>query len=75
MSETTEEFAIRKALRGALVVLAGALMILPAYLNLEIYSRLHFELVVSLSISIMLFAVGILLLIIVLGRNAFEPRA
>ncbi|TMI29901.1 hypothetical protein E6H29_10025 [Candidatus Bathyarchaeota archaeon] len=70
-----EEFAIRKALRGALVAVAGALMILPAYLNLEIFNRLHFELVVSLSISIMLFAVGTLLLIVVLGRDVFEPRA
>ncbi len=74
MGEVAEEFAIRKILRGALVVIAGALMILPAYLNLVIYDRLHFELVVSLSISIMLFAVGTLLLIIVLGRDAFERR-
>ncbi len=72
--EVAEEFAIRKVLRGALVVIAGALMILPAYLNLEIYNRLHFELVVSLSISIMMFAIGTLLFIIVLGRDAFEPR-
>ncbi len=75
MSETAEEFAIRKVLKGALIVLAAALIIFPAYLNLEIYNRLHFELVVSLSISIMSFAVGTLLLIIVLGRDAFEPRA
>lgn len=74
MGEIAEEFAFRKVLRGTLVVVAAALMIFPAYANYEIYSKLHFELVVSLSISIMLFAAGILLLIVVLGRDAFEPR-
>ncbi len=64
----------RNVLRGVLVVVSGALMVLPAYLNYEIFTRLHFELVVSLSISIMLFALGIFIFILVLGRAAFEPK-
>ncbi len=64
----------RNVLRGVLVVVSGALMGLPAYLNYEIFTRLHFELVVSLSISIMLFALGIFIFILVLGRDAFEPK-
>lgn len=61
-------------MKGALVVLSGALMILPAYLNYEIFSRLHFQLVVSLSISIILFALGVLVFILVLGKDAFEGK-
>ncbi len=64
----------RNFLRGLLVVSGGALMILPAYLNYEIFTRLHFELVVSLSISVMLFAIGILTIILVLGKDAFERK-
>lgn len=55
-------------------MLSGALMILPAYLNYEIFSKLQFELVVSLSISIVLFALGVLVFILVLGKDAFEGR-
>jgi hypothetical protein len=65
---------IRNLLKGVLVVLSGALMILPAYLNYEIFRTLHFELVVSLSISIILFALGVLVFILVLGKEAFEGK-
>lgn len=61
-------------LKGILIVLAGALIILPAYLNYLIFSRLRFELVVSLSISIMLFALGILVFVLVVGTDAFETK-
>ncbi len=74
MKSTTAWPEIRSFLRGALVVLSGALMILPAYLNYEIFSRLRFELVVSLSISIVLFALGVLIFILVLGKDAFEGK-
>ncbi len=65
---------IRSFLKGILIVAAGALMILPAYLNYVIFSRLRFELVVSLSISIMLFALGVLIFILAVGTEAFEKK-
>ena len=65
---------IRSFLKGILIVAAGALMILPAYLNYVIFSRLRFELVVSLSISIMLFALGVLIFILAVGTDAFEKK-
>jgi len=49
-------------------------MILPAYLNYLIFSRLHFELVVSLSISLTLFALGILIFILTVGTETFERK-
>jgi uncharacterized membrane protein YidH (DUF202 family) len=73
MKPTSGRPEIRNLLKGVLVVLSGALMILPAYLNYEIF-RLHFELVVSLSISIILFALGMLVFILVLGKEAFEGK-
>ncbi len=65
---------VRILLKGILIVLAGALMILPAYLNYLIFTRLQFELVVSLSISLMMFALGILIFILVVGTEAFEKK-
>jgi len=67
-------FDFRNFLRGILIVVSGALMILPAYLNYLIFSRLHIELVISLSISIILFALGILLFIIAAGTETFEKK-
>ncbi len=64
----------RNFLRGVLVILAGAFMVLPAYLNYEIFNRLHFELVVSMSVSLMLFSIGIVTFILVLGKGAFEGK-
>ena len=69
-----DRMVVRGLLKGVLVVLSGALMILPAYLNYEVFARLHFELVVSLSISIMLFALGVLIFILAMGKDAFEPK-
>jgi len=69
-----ERIEIRNFLKGILIVIAGALMILPAYLNYVIFSNLHFELVVSLSISIMMFALGVLIFILAVGTDAFEKK-
>jgi len=74
MTSVTNSPEIKNFLKGVLVIMAGALMILPAYLNYEIFSRLHFQLVVSMSISLMLFAIGIVTIILVLGKEAFEPK-
>jgi hypothetical protein len=74
MTSVTNSPEIKNFLKGVLVIMAGAFMILPAYLNYEIFSRLHFQLVVSMSISLMLFAIGIVTIILVLGKEAFEPK-
>ncbi len=71
---TSPVLAIKGVLKGILIILAGALMILPAYLNYVIFSRLRFELVVSLSISIVLFALGVLVFILVMGKEALEGK-
>ena len=65
---------VRNLVKGVLIVLSAALMILPAYLNYVIFTQLHFELVVSLSISLMLFAIGVLVFILSLGTQAFEGK-
>ncbi len=64
----------RKLVKGLLIILSGALIILPAYLNYLIFTRLHFQLVVSLSISLILFALGVLLFILAVGTEAFEGK-
>ena len=74
MTSVASSPEIKNFLKGVLVIMAGAFMILPAYLNYEIFSRLHFQLVVSMSISLMLFAIGIVTIILVLGKEAFEPK-
>lgn len=74
MTSVANSPEIKNFLKGILVIMAGAFMILPAYLNYEIFSRFHFQLVVSMSISLMLFAIGIVTIILVLGKEAFEPR-
>ena len=65
---------VRNLVKGVLIVLSAALMILPAYLNYVIFTQLHFELVVSLSISLMLFAIGVLVFILSVGTQAFEGK-
>ncbi len=64
----------RKLVKGLLIILSGALIILPAYLNYLIFTRLHFQLVVSLSITLILFALGVLVLILAVGIDALEGK-
>lgn len=66
--------AIKGVLKGILIIVAGALMISPAYLNYLIFTRLQFQLVVSLSISLVLFALGVLIFILALGKEALEGK-
>ena len=65
---------VKNFLKGLLIIVSGAFMILPAYLNYEVFTRLHFQLVVSMSISLMLFAIGIVTFILVVGKEAFEGK-
>ncbi len=66
--------AVHDILRGILVVVAGAMMILPAYLNDELYKRANFDPTVSMSISLMFFALGIFIFILVVGKDRIEGR-
>jgi uncharacterized membrane protein YdcZ (DUF606 family) len=62
-------------LRGIMVVVAGALMILPAYINYELYKHANFDITVSMSISLTSFALGILIFVLVVGKERIEgPR-
>ncbi|HEV2119605.1 MAG TPA: hypothetical protein VGS11_05825 [Candidatus Bathyarchaeia archaeon] len=63
---------IHDILRGIVVVIAGALMILPAYINYELYHRFYFELTVSMALSLVSFALGILIFILVVGKERIE---
>jgi hypothetical protein len=65
---------IHDILRGIVVVIAGALMILPAYLNYELFHRLNLDITVSMSISLTSFALGILIFILVVGKEKIEGR-
>ena len=66
---------VRDILRGLMVVVAGALMILPAYINYELYKRANFDTTVSMSISLTSFALGILIFVLVVGKDRIEgPR-
>ncbi len=66
---------VHDILRGVLVVLAGALMILPAYINSELFRRGNFDVTVSMSIGLTSFALGILIFILVVGKDRIEGRA
>ena len=75
MASLTQNPQLRNVLRALLVVMSGAFMILPAYLNTALFfKRLNFEIVTSMSISIMLFSIGIVTFILVMGKDAFEKK-
>src|SRR5438094_10394308 len=64
---------LAKILRGVAVIVAAALMILPAYLNYEIW-KTGFNPVVSMAISLQLFALGIVNLIITMVKYHVAPK-
>ena len=73
VASLTQRPEFRSVVKAALVVMSGAYMILPAYLNTAIFfKRLNFQLVTSRSISLMLFSIGIVTFILVMGKDAFE---
>lgn len=63
-----------KILRGVAVVVAAVFMILPAYLNYEIW-KAGFNPVVSMAISLQLFAIGIVVFILAVGKERLAPRS
>ncbi len=68
------ESDLAKILRGVAVIVAAALMILPAYLNYEIW-KTGFNPVVSMAISLQLFAIGIVILILAVGKERLAPKS
>jgi ABC-type sulfate transport system permease component len=64
---------IGKLVRGAVVIIAAALMILPAYINYELF-KTGFNPVVSMAISLQLFAIGVVLFIVAVGKERFMPK-
>lgn len=63
-----------KILRGVAVVAAAVFMILPAYLNYEIW-KAGFNPVVSMAISLQLFAIGIVVFILAVGKERIAPKS
>ena len=63
-----------KILRGVAVIVAAVFMILPAYLNYEIW-KAGFNPVVSMAISLQLFAIGIVVFILAVGKERLAPKA
>ena len=75
MASLTQNPQFKNALRALLVVMSGTFMVLPAYLNTALFfKRLNLEIVTSMSISIMLFSIGIVTFILVMGKDAFEKK-
>jgi hypothetical protein len=68
------ESDLAKILRGVAVIVAAALMILPAYLNYEIW-KVGFNPVVSMAISLQLFAIGIVIFILAVGKDRLAPKS
>jgi len=65
---------LAKILRGVAVIVGAALMILPAYLNYEIW-KTGFNPVVSMAISLQLFAIGIVIFILAVGKERLAPKS
>lgn len=65
---------LAKILRGVAVIIAAALMILPAYLNYEIF-KAGFNPVVSMAISLQLFAIGIVVFVLAVGKERLAPKS
>jgi VIT1/CCC1 family predicted Fe2+/Mn2+ transporter len=65
---------VKILLRGVAVIVAAALIILPAYFNYEIW-KAGFNPVVSMAISLQLFAIGIVILILAVGKDRLAPKS
>ena len=69
-----QDNALPKLIRGIVVAAAAALMILPAYINYELI-KTGFNPVVSMAISLQLFAIGVVLFIVAVGKERFVPKS
>ncbi len=58
---------VRTALRVIGILAGGMLMIVPSYINQELFGRLKLTVPVSIAVSLQLFALGIILFIAAIG--------
>ncbi|HZY93458.1 MAG TPA: hypothetical protein VFE98_01175 [Candidatus Bathyarchaeia archaeon] len=65
---------VQRFSRGVLVLIAGGLMILAAYINYELWHRFNLNPIVTMAISLQLFAIGIVVLILAVGPTILEQR-
>lgn len=72
---TAPESDARRFLRGFLVLISAGLMIGAAYINYELWHRLDFNPIVTMAISLQLFAIAIIVLILAIGPAMFERQA
>ena len=68
------ESDLAKILRGVAVIIAAALMILPAYINYEGW-KFGFNPVVMMAISLQAFAIGIVVFILAVGKERLAPKS
>jgi len=67
---------VGKIVRGAVFTIAAAFRIRPAYINYELgITKQGLDPVVSMAISLQLFAIGIILFIVAVGKEKFMPKA
>ncbi len=75
-TDTFRESEVGKLVRGLVVIISAALMILPAYINYELGpTKIGFEAQSSWGITLTLFAIGIILFILAVGSDKFKPKA
>ncbi len=65
---------MRNLFRGILVVLAAGLMILPAFINYELWHRGYLSPVASMAVSLQFFAIGVIVFILAVGKERFEGK-
>lgn len=75
-ADSIQESMGGKIVRAILVVIGAAFMILPAYINYYLGPvKLGFEPATAMGLSLTLFAIGIILFIVAVGPEKFNPRA
>ncbi len=71
---TAPDSDARRFLRGLLVLVSAGLMIGAAYINYELWHRLSFNPIVTMAISLQLFAIAIIVLVLAVGPAMFERQ-
>jgi hypothetical protein len=65
-----------KIVRGLAIMISAILMIVPAYISYELGpTKLGFEAVPSMGITLELFAVAIVIFIVAVGPEKFRPKS
>ncbi len=75
-SDTFRESEAGKLVRGLVVIISAALMILPAYFNYYFGpTKIGLEAQTSWGLTLTMFAIGIILFILAVGPDKFKPKA